>query len=110
MGMILSPEPYERGAIAVVGERPKSAVDVPVPYFSVANARLAWAYLSARQYNFPSRQLTMIGVTGTDGKTTTVNLIFEILKAAGLRVGMISTVNAVVRRSGRGDWLACNHP
>ena len=38
----------------------------------------------------------MIGVTGTDGKTTTCNLIYSILKAAGIRAGMISTVNAVI--------------
>lgn len=47
-------------------------------------------------YGFPARKLTVIGVTGTDGKTTTVNMIYQILKAAGLKVSMISTINAVV--------------
>lgn len=47
-------------------------------------------------YGFPARRLTVIGVTGTDGKTTTVNMIYQILKAAGLKVSMISTINAVV--------------
>ena len=54
------------------------------------------AYLSAALEGWPARQLTVIGVTGTDGKTTTSNTIFHILKQAGLRAGMISTVNAVI--------------
>src|SRR3989339_321914 len=47
-------------------------------------------------YGFPARGLKVIGVTGTDGKTTTVNMIFEILKAAGKKVSMVSTINAVI--------------
>jgi UDP-N-acetylmuramoyl-L-alanyl-D-glutamate--2,6-diaminopimelate ligase len=63
---------------------------------SVANGRRAFALLSAAWHDFPSRSMTMIGVTGTDGKTTTSNLIYQILKAAGVKAGMISTVNAVI--------------
>ncbi len=47
-------------------------------------------------YNFPSRKLKVIGVTGTDGKTTTSNMIYQILKKAGKRVSLISSINAVV--------------
>lgn len=47
-------------------------------------------------FGFPSRKLTVIGVTGTDGKTTTTTLIYEILKANGLKVSMITSVHAVV--------------
>ena len=47
-------------------------------------------------YHFPARKLTVIGVTGSDGKTTTVNLIYEILKAAGKKVSMVSSVKALV--------------
>ncbi len=90
------PQAVASGAAAVVGERPQAGTGLAVPYLAVPNVRLAWAYLAARLHNFPARRLIMIGVTGTDGKTTTVNLIFQILKAAGLRVGMISTVNAVL--------------
>src|SRR3989338_717641 len=45
-------------------------------------------------YGFPTKNLKVIGVTGTDGKTTTVNMIHQILKAAGKKVSMISTLNA----------------
>ncbi len=47
-------------------------------------------------YGFPSRHITVIGVTGTDGKTTTTTLIYEILKAAGYKTSMITTVSAVI--------------
>lgn len=48
------------------------------------------------KYGFPSRGLTVVGVTGTDGKTTTVNMVYRILKTAGKKVSMVSTINAVV--------------
>lgn len=84
----------EKGAVAVVGRKPLKLDKVP--YLQVDNPREVLAYISAAFYGFPARQLTMIGVTGTDGKTTTVNLIYSILLACGLRAGMISTVNAVI--------------
>ena len=92
-----------KGAVAIVGERDVSEVrdlllpaEMTVPYVTVPDGREALAWLSAAWHNFPARQLTMIGVTGTDGKTTTVNLIYHILRAAGRRGGMISSVNAVI--------------
>lgn len=54
------------------------------------------AILANIVYGFPTRELKVIGVTGTDGKTTTVNMIYQILKAAGKKVSMVSTINAVV--------------
>lgn len=48
------------------------------------------------RFGFPSRELTVIGVTGTDGKTTTTTLIYEILKAAGYKTSMITSVHAVI--------------
>lgn len=85
-------EAVGQGAAAVVGSKPITGVEVP--YFQVGNGRWALAQLAAAFYDFPVRQLTVIGVTGTDGKTTTANLIYHILRSAGLRAGMISTVNA----------------
>lgn len=54
------------------------------------------AFLANLFYGFPTRKLIVIGVTGTDGKTTTTNMIYRILKAAGKKVSMVSTVNAYV--------------
>ncbi len=88
------PQAIQRGAVALVGTQPLA--DLAVPYLQVADSREALAYLSAAFYDFPARQMTVIGITGTDGKTTTANLLYHILMAAGLRAGMISTVNAVI--------------
>ena len=88
------PEAVDRGATAIVGTR--DVLDVQVPYLRVTDARLALAQISAAFHGFPARELTVIGVTGTDGKTTTVNLIYKILEAAGIQTGMITTVNAQI--------------
>jgi len=84
----------ERGAVAVVGTH--AFEGLTVPYVRVKHAPKALALLAAAFYGFPAHKLTVIGVTGTDGKTTTSNFIYQILKAAGLKVGMISTVNVVI--------------
>jgi UDP-N-acetylmuramoyl-L-alanyl-D-glutamate--2,6-diaminopimelate ligase len=91
----------QRGAAAIVGERaiadliPQSEIRIP-NYLKVRDGREAFAWLNAAWHGFPARQLIMIGVTGTDGKTTTSNLIHSILTTAGIKAGLISTVNAVI--------------
>jgi UDP-N-acetylmuramoyl-L-alanyl-D-glutamate--2,6-diaminopimelate ligase len=87
------PQAIQNGAVAVMGS---AELDLSVPYVQVIDDRAALAHLSAAFYDFPARKLTVIGVTGTDGKTTTCNLLYHILKSAGLRAGLISTVNAVI--------------
>ncbi len=69
---------------------------LPVPYLRVEDSREALAWWAADFYDHPGLKLTVIGVTGTDGKTTTSNLLFQILKTAGLKAGVVSTVNAVI--------------
>lgn len=82
----------EQGAAAVVGER--DIRGLPVPYVQVRDAQAVTGLLAAAYHDFPSRKLVVIGVTGTDGKTTTNHLIHSILKTAGLNVGFISTIEA----------------
>ncbi len=85
-----------RGAAAVVGERAPDSVQCSVPYAQVADGRAALGPLAAAYYDHPSRKLAVIGVTGTDGKTTTCTLLHSVLKAAGLPAGLITTVSAVI--------------
>ncbi len=89
----------EQGASLILGQRLAEELDVDLgetPYLLVEDTAVALAWLSAAYYNFPGRQLVMIGVTGTDGKTTTASLLYHVLKAAGLEVGMLSTIKAVI--------------
>lgn len=81
------------GAVAVVGEQEIQGLDT---YIRVHDSREALAWLAAAWHGYPARRLVVIGVTGTDGKTTTTNLVHSILQAAGIPAGMISTVNAVI--------------
>jgi UDP-N-acetylmuramoyl-L-alanyl-D-glutamate--2,6-diaminopimelate ligase len=89
----------ERGAIAALGEALDGFVTppLPLPYIEVANVRHALADLAAAFYGYPARQLWTIGVTGTDGKTTTCNLISTILETAGLPVGLMTTANFKIK-------------
>ena len=84
-----------RGAVAVIGSHPLA--DLTVPYVQIQeDDRVALAKFSAAFYDDPSRKLVVIGVTGTDGKTTTANLVYHILRTAGLATGMITSVNALI--------------
>jgi UDP-N-acetylmuramoyl-L-alanyl-D-glutamate--2,6-diaminopimelate ligase len=83
-------EAAERGCAAVLAERPMP--ELAVPSCVVPNARAAFARLCQALAGNPSRQMKMIGVTGTNGKTTTSCLIAGILSAAGHRVGVLGTL------------------
>lgn len=83
-----------RGAAAVVAEHVPANLVVPVVV--VPDSRSALPCLAAAYHDFPGRKLKVIGVTGTDGKTTTSNLVRSILEAAGHRTGMVSTVSAQI--------------
>ena len=80
----------DRGAAAAVVETP--APGLGIPQVRVADTRRALAVLAAEETNHPSRELVMVGVTGTNGKTTTTHLIRAGLAARGDRVGVIGTV------------------
>jgi UDP-N-acetylmuramoyl-L-alanyl-D-glutamate--2,6-diaminopimelate ligase len=93
-GHLYLEEAAERGAAALVVEREDARSDLPV--VPVPNSRLALAHLAAAWHGHPGRSLTVIGVTGTDGKTTTANIIHHALVAAGARAGLITTVSAQI--------------
>jgi UDP-N-acetylmuramoyl-L-alanyl-D-glutamate--2,6-diaminopimelate ligase len=79
------------GAIAVISEDPPPA-GLTVSWLRVPDARLALAALAAEFYGRPSEQLTLVGITGTNGKTTTSYLLAAIFEAAGVKCGRIGTV------------------
>jgi UDP-N-acetylmuramoyl-L-alanyl-D-glutamate--2,6-diaminopimelate ligase len=83
----------QAGATLIVGEDPAQAHASAPGYIQVPDSRLALAYLAAQFQGRPSHGMTLVGVTGTSGKTTTTYLIEAILKAAGHKVGVIGTVN-----------------
>jgi len=93
----------QRGAVAALGEAlpPEITRSLPFPYIEVRDVRVALANLSCAFYGYPAQQLCTIGVTGTDGKTTTSNLIGAILEAAGRKTGLMTTAN--FRISGQ-EW------
>ncbi len=79
----------ERGAVALLAER---ALPVSVPQLLVPDARLAMALAADVFFGTPTRELEVVGVTGTNGKTTTAFLLYSILAAAGRRPGLLGTV------------------
>ena len=81
------------GAVALVVERP---LDLPVPQLVVADARAAMAVAADAFFGEPTRELTVAGVTGTIGKTTTTFLLYAILAAAGRRPGLLGTIECRV--------------
>ena len=90
-GDAFAEQAISRGARAIVSQSPLRS-GVTVPWIVVRDARLALALLADRFFNHPSRRMPVIGVTGTNGKTTTSYLLCAILDAAGLRAGMLGTV------------------
>ena len=90
-GTSFARQAIERGAAAVVSEQ--AAPDgVHLPWAMVEDARLALAVLAAAFYRDPSREMRVIGITGTNGKTTTAYLVASIFDAAKIRCGILGTV------------------
>jgi len=86
-------EAARHGAVVALGEPLEEALDTPIPYIEVPDVRTALANLACAFYGYPAQQLCTIGVTGTDGKTTTANLISTLLETAGRRTGLMTTAN-----------------
>ena len=96
-GHAFIPQALANGAVAIVVEdnQPVS-LSQRAMVISVPNGREALAYLAAAWHDYPARKLTMVGITGTDGKTTTTNYLYHILKQSSQSVSMISTVNVII--------------
>lgn len=92
-GLQFAAQALANGAAAIAAEAapPQSA-----PFVRVPNARRALADLAAAFYDHPSRHLPVVGITGTDGKTSTTQLLSGILEAHGLRTGWLTTVNTKI--------------
>jgi len=90
-GASFARQALDRGASAIVSEQPAPA-EVHVPWAIVGDARVALAVLAATFYRDPSGDMQVIGITGTNGKTTTAYLVASIFDAAGIRCGILGTV------------------
>ncbi len=88
-GSSFVPQAEAAGAVAVLSDR---SVDSSLPQIMVTNPRLALAHLSNSYYKSPSNKLKLFGVTGTNGKTTSTFLLRSALEAAGMRCGLLGTV------------------
>ena len=82
----------ERGAVAIVCQRVPENICDEVCYIVVEDSNMAMADMAASFYDHPSRELHLVGVTGTNGKTTTATLLYDMFTALGYRAGLISTV------------------
>jgi len=87
----------EKGASAIlIEDETKVPENINIPFIKVSNSRKALAQLAAAFFDFPARMLKVIGVTGTDGKTTTSTIIHHILNEAGHKTGLITSINAII--------------
>ena len=89
------PDVVAKGAAAVIVEKDVELQE-GVTYIKVANSRLALACMSAAYFDHPARKLKTIGITGTKGKTTTTYMVKSILESAGIKTGLIGTIESIV--------------
>jgi UDP-N-acetylmuramoyl-L-alanyl-D-glutamate--2,6-diaminopimelate ligase len=80
------------GAVAVVCEKIPQNASAGIAWIRVANSAIALGHLASQWYGNPSRKLTLVGVTGTNGKTTTATLLYEMAQLQGKKAGLLSTV------------------
>ena len=82
----------KNGAKCIISEKEFEIVDKEITYVFVKSSRKSLAVISANYYENPSRKLNLIGVTGTNGKTTIVDLLYNLYDSCGIKTGIISTI------------------
>lgn len=90
------PAVIEAGAVAIVCEDMPATLVPGVTYVQVENSTIALAYIAGEWYDQPSRKLKLVGVTGTNGKTTTATLLYDLTRLMGYKAGLLSTVKNIV--------------
>ena len=95
----------KQGAVAVVCEDLPARVTGEVDFFMVANTSIALGILAANFYDNPSAKLKLVGVTGTNGKTTIATLLYKLFRDMGYKCGLLSTVENQVN----GEVMAATH-
>ncbi|WP_445736820.1 UDP-N-acetylmuramoyl-L-alanyl-D-glutamate--2,6-diaminopimelate ligase [Mariniflexile sp.] len=86
----------KQGAVAVICEKMPEKLADGVTYVEVDNSNKALAFMASNFYGNPSENLKLVGVTGTNGKTTVASLLYQLFKKAGYKVGLLSTVKIMV--------------
>lgn len=86
----------EKGALAVICEEMPENVINGITYVKVKDSQQALAFMAANFYDNPSQNLKLVGVTGTNGKTTVASLLYQLFTKAGFKVGLLSTVQIIV--------------
>jgi UDP-N-acetylmuramoyl-L-alanyl-D-glutamate--2,6-diaminopimelate ligase len=92
-GMNFVPDAVRAGAVAVVAERPERTAPAGVTWVHVRNTRKVVGTIAALVSGYPTRNMTLVGITGTNGKTTLTYLLEQIIESAGGRPGVVGTVN-----------------
>ncbi|MEA1881169.1 MAG: UDP-N-acetylmuramoyl-L-alanyl-D-glutamate--2,6-diaminopimelate ligase [Candidatus Marinimicrobia bacterium] len=88
------PQAIKNGAKAIISNG-RELGELPVPNIKVANPRLAISRVAAEYYGHPTKELTIIGITGTNGKTTTASIVHEILKVSGIKSAQLGTLGII---------------
>jgi len=86
----------DKGAKAIICEKLPDQFEEQVTYVQVNNTNKALAIMASNFFNSPSENLKLVGVTGTNGKTTIATLLYQLFKKAGYKVGLLSTVKIIV--------------